>query len=127
VLGVVLRRVRQSPTTSPHRRCCCSARRCCSRRRCSPWYGLPLAALATVAVRPVWLVVPAAAYPAFFAIIDDGPTDWAAQVGSASFAVALVVLLAVLVQRTRHARRPGGPAARPSRRASRASSAERPR
>ncbi|MDQ3502741.1 MAG: DUF2029 domain-containing protein, partial [Actinomycetota bacterium] len=39
-----------------------------------PWYGLPLAALAALAVRPAWLAVPAAAYPAFFAVVPDGPS-----------------------------------------------------
>jgi len=58
-----------------------------------PWYGLPLAALATLAVRPAWLAVPAAAYPAFFAVVPDGPSETALRTGSAAFAAALVVVL----------------------------------
>jgi len=57
-----------------------------------PWYGLPLAALAALAVRPAWLAVPAAAYPAFFAVVPDGPSQAAQQIGSAAFAAALVVV-----------------------------------
>lgn len=83
-----------------------------------PWYGLPLAALAALAVRPVWLVIPAAAYPTFFAVVPAGPSTGAARLGSACFAAALVVLVAA------HARGPGGPAARPSR--STATTADRP-
>ena len=37
-----------------------------------PWYGLPLVALAALAARPVWAVVPALTYPLFFAVIDAG-------------------------------------------------------
>lgn len=58
-----------------------------------PWYGLPLAALAALAVRPAWLAVPAAAYPAFFAVVPDGPSETALRTGSAAFAGALVVVL----------------------------------
>jgi len=58
-----------------------------------PWYGLPLAALAALAVRPAWLAVPAAAYPAFFAVVPDGPSQAAQQIGSAAFAAALVVVV----------------------------------
>ena len=58
-----------------------------------PWYGLPLAALAVLAGRPAWLAVPAAAYPAFFAVIPAGPSDRAALTGGLAFAVALVVVL----------------------------------
>jgi hypothetical protein len=82
-----------------------------------PWYGLPLAALAALAVRPVWLVIPAAAYPTFFAVVPAGPSTGAARLGSACFAAALVVLVAG------HARGPGGPVARPS--GSAATSADR--
>ena len=72
-----------------------------------PWYGLPLAALAALAVRPVWLAVPAAAYPAFFAVVPAGPSDGAARLGSACFGAAL--LLVVLA----HAKGPGSWTARP--------------
>ncbi|MBW3639574.1 MAG: DUF2029 domain-containing protein [Actinobacteria bacterium] len=58
-----------------------------------PWYGLPLAALAALAVRPAWLAVPAAAYPAFFAVVPDGPSSEAQQIGSAAFAAALLLVL----------------------------------
>jgi len=71
-----------------------------------PWYGLPLAALAALAGRPAWLAVPAAAYPAFFAVIPAGPSDAAARVGSLAFAAALVVVVVAGVG-GRNARRPG--------------------
>ncbi len=58
-----------------------------------PWYGLPLAALAALALRPAWLAVPAAAYPAFFAVVPDGPSPEAQQIGSAAFAAALVFVV----------------------------------
>jgi len=58
-----------------------------------PWYGLPLAALAALAGRAAWLAVPAAAYPAFFAVVPDGPSPVALRTGSAAFAVALLVVL----------------------------------
>ncbi|MEX2290010.1 MAG: glycosyltransferase family 87 protein, partial [Mycobacteriales bacterium] len=58
-----------------------------------PWYGLPLAALAVLAARPAWLAVPAAAYPAFFAVVPDGPSPGASRTGSAAFALALVAVL----------------------------------
>jgi hypothetical protein len=120
VLAVVLRRVRAVPDDVAGPAALLLGSALLLATPVQPWYGLPLAALATLAVRPVWLVVPAAAYPAFFAVIEDGPTGWAARVGSASFAAALAVLLAVV-----RARRPGGPAARPSRRTTRAGSAGR--
>lgn len=59
-----------------------------------PWYGLPLAALAALTGRAVWLVIPAAAYPVFFAVVPAGPSGGASRVGSACFALALVVLVA---------------------------------
>ena len=58
-----------------------------------PWYGLPLAALAALAGRAVWLAVPAAAYPAFFAVIPAGPSNAAERAGGLAFAVALVLVL----------------------------------
>jgi len=58
-----------------------------------PWYGLPLAALAALAGRPAWLAVPAAAYPAFFAVVPDGPSEGAFRTSSAAFAAALLVVL----------------------------------
>ncbi len=66
-----------------------------------PWYGLPLAALAALAGRAAWLAVPAAAYPAFFAVVPDGPSPAASRVGSAAFAVALVVVLLAWRRRAR--------------------------
>ena len=71
-----------------------------------PWYGLPLAALAALTGRAVWLVVPAVAYPVFFAVIAGGPSALVARVASACFAVALVV---VLVAHRRRPRTPEGP------------------
>lgn len=59
-----------------------------------PWYGLPLAALAVLAGRAAWLAVPAAAYPAFFAVVPDGPSAGAARTGSLCFAAALLVVVA---------------------------------
>ena len=70
-----------------------------------PWYGLPLAALAVLAGRPVWLAVPAAAYPAFFAVVPDGPSSGAARTGSICFALALLAVLVAGRGRTK------GPAA----------------
>ncbi len=58
-----------------------------------PWYGLPLAALAALAGRPVWLVVPAAAYPVFFSVVPAGSSPGAARFGSACFGVALLGLV----------------------------------
>jgi len=69
-----------------------------------PWYGLPLAALAALAGRAVWLAVPAAAYPAFFAVIPAGPSDAAERAGGLAFAFALVV---VVVGERRRARPAG--------------------
>jgi hypothetical protein len=66
-----------------------------------PWYGLPLAALAALAARPSWLAVPAAAYPAFFAVVPAGPSEEAARLGSASFTAALGVILLAGLARTR--------------------------
>ena len=65
-----------------------------------PWYGLPLAALAALAGRAAWLAVPAAAYPAFFAVVPDGPSPQAQQIGSAAFAAAL--LLVLVARQVRH-------------------------
>ena len=114
VVAVVLRRVRATPDDVAAPGLLLFGAALLVATPVQPWYGLPLAALAVLAGRPVWLVVPAAAYPAFFAVIDDGPGTFASRVGSACFALALLVLVAVHV-RDRHARRPGGPAARPSR------------
>jgi hypothetical protein len=58
-----------------------------------PWYGLPLAALAALAARPAWFVLPALAYPVFFAVVPDGPSEGAARVGSACYLTALAVVL----------------------------------
>ena len=69
-----------------------------------PWYGLPLAALAALAGRAVWLAVPAAAYPTFFAVVPDGPSPGASRTGSLCFALALVV---VVVGEVRQRRSPG--------------------
>ncbi|MCW2615602.1 MAG: hypothetical protein JWN08_2596 [Frankiales bacterium] len=68
-----------------------------------PWYGLPLAALAVLAGRPVWLAVPAAAYPVFFAVVPGGSSPSATRTGSLCFAAALLAV--VLVERRRPGRR----------------------
>ena len=52
-----------------------------------------MAALAALAGRAVWLAVPAAAYPAFFAVIPAGPSNAAERAGGLAFAVALVLVL----------------------------------
>ena len=75
-----------------------------------PWYGLPLAALAALAARPAWLAVPAAAYPAFFAVVPDGPSVEAFRIGSAAFAAALGIV--VLASRWPSVRGPYSPKGR---------------
>jgi len=108
VVGVVLRRVRREPQDVAAPALLLFGAALLVATPFQPWYGLPLAALAVLAARPVWLAVPAAAYPVFFAIIDDGPSPAVSRLGSACFAAAL--LFVVLA----HARGPGRPAARPS-------------
>ena len=66
-----------------------------------PWYGLPLAALAALVGRAAWLAVPAAAYPAFFAVVPAGPSGSAARTGSVAFGLALAVVVAAHRRRTR--------------------------
>lgn len=68
-----------------------------------PWYGLPLAALAALTGRPAWLAVPAAAYPAFFAVVPAGPSDGAARTGSIAFGLAALAVVAVTVRERRRA------------------------
>jgi hypothetical protein len=75
-------------------------------------------------VRPVWLAVPAAAYPAFFAVVPAGPSPGAARVGSAAFAAALLLVVLAYVQG--YGRGPGGPATRPPARTPQAGSTTRP-
>jgi len=74
-----------------------------------PWYGLPLVALAALAARPVWFVVPALAYPVFFVVIDRGPSETTTSVGSAGYLLALAVVLLDAWRR----RRAGAAAAAP--------------
>ena len=76
-----------------------------------PWYGLPLAALAALAGRASWLAVPAAAYPAFFAVVPDGPSPMALRTGSAAFAAALLAVVLAAGCRTRWRDSPKGRAA----------------
>jgi hypothetical protein len=64
-----------------------------------PWYGLPLVALAALAARPVWAVVPALTYPLFFAVIDTGPSPAVSRVGTACYLAALAVLLVAALRR----------------------------
>ena len=71
-----------------------------------PWYGLPLAALAALSGRAVWLAIPAAAYPVFFAVVPAGSSDGAARLGSVCFGAAL---LAVVVASRRWTADPGQP------------------
>jgi hypothetical protein len=111
VLAYVLRRVRRDPQDVAEPALVLFGAALVLATPVQPWYGLPLAALAVLAVRPVWLAVPAAAYPAFFAVVPDGPSDGAARIGSLAFGLALLAVLAA------HARGPGSPAARPSVRA----------
>ena len=66
-----------------------------------PWYGLPLVALAALARRPVWAVVPALTYPLFFAVIDTGPSPAVSRVGSACYLAALAVVLLAALRRRR--------------------------
>ena len=108
VLGVVLRRVRREPEDVAPAALLLFGAALLLATPVQPWYGLPLAALAVLAVRPVWLAVPAAAYPAFFAVVPTGPSPGAARTGSVAFGLAL---LAVILAHAR--RRPGSPAARP--------------
>jgi hypothetical protein len=111
VLGLVVRRVRQEPEDVAPAALVLFGAALLLATPVQPWYGLPLAALAVLAVRPVWLGVPAAAYPAFFAVVPTGPSPAAARTGSIAFGLALVAVLVAQVRR--NDRRPSGPAARP--------------
>jgi hypothetical protein len=111
VLGVVLRWVRREPDDVAPAALLLLGAALLLATPVQPWYGLPLAALAALAVRPVWLTLPAAAYPAFFAVVPAGPSPGAARIGSTAFAGAL--LLVVLAYVRGHGRGPGGPATRP--------------
>jgi hypothetical protein len=116
VLAVVLRRVRRAPDDVAPAALLLLGAALLVATPVQPWYGLPLAALAALAARPVWLTVPAAAYPAFFAVVPDGPSPGAARNGSLAFGLALVAVVVAEVRRAR--RRPGSSAARPPRRTS---------
>lgn len=111
VLGVVLRRVRRDPVDVAPAALLLLGAALLLATPVQPWYGLPLAALAVLAARPVWLAVPAAAYPAFFAVVPTGPSPGAARTGSAAFGLALLAVVAAYARR--HEQGPGGPAARP--------------
>ena len=113
VLALVLRRVRREPYDVAEPALVLFGAALLLATPVQPWYGLPLAALAVLAVRPAWLAVPAAAYPAFFAVIPAGPSPAASRLGSVAFGLALLAVVAG------YARGPGSPAARPSVRASR--------
>ena len=117
VLAVVLRRVRREPEDVAPAALLLFGAALLLATPVQPWYGLPLAALAVLAVRPVWLAVPAAAYPAFFAVVPTGPSPGAARTGSLAFGLALLSIVIAYARR-----RPGGPAARPPDRVSGASS-----
>lgn len=111
VLGVVLRRVRREPVDVAPAALLLFGAALLLATPVQPWYGLPLAALAVLAARPVWLAVPAAAYPAFFAVVPAGPSPGAARTGGVAFGLALLAVLVAHLRR--HEQRPGGPAARP--------------
>jgi hypothetical protein len=124
VAGLVLRRARAAAPEddlSPHAALLLGAALLLA-TPVQPWYGLPLTALAALAVRPAWLAVPAAAYPAFFAVVPDGPSPEATRIGSAAFAAALVAVVVAQVRRRRPSadhgqpEGPGSRAARPLRR-----------
>ena len=96
---LVLRRVRRSPEDVSREALLLLGSALLVATPVQPWYGLPLAALAALAVRPVWLAIPLAAYPTFFAVVPAGPSEGAARLGSACFAAALVAI--VLTERRR--------------------------
>lgn len=99
VAVLVLRRVRRSPEDVSREALLLLGSALLVATPVQPWYGLPLVALAALAVRPVWLAVPLAAYPTFFAVVPAGPSEGAARLGSACFAAALVAI--VVVERRR--------------------------
>ncbi|TAL22933.1 MAG: DUF2029 domain-containing protein [Frankiales bacterium] len=99
VAVLVLRRVRRSPEDVSREALLLLGSALLVATPVQPWYGLPLAALAALAVRPVWLAIPLAAYPTFFAVVPAGPSEGAARLGSACFAAALVAI--VVVERRR--------------------------
>ena len=99
VVAAVLRRVRRSPEDVSREALLLLGSALLVATPVQPWYGLPLAALAALAVRPVWLAVPLAAYPTFFAVVPAGPSEGAARLGSACFFAALVAV--VLAERRR--------------------------
>ena len=99
VAVVVLRRVRRQPEDVSREALLLLGAALLVATPVQPWYGLPVAALAALAVRPVWLAIPLAAYPTFFAVVPAGPSEGAARLGSACFAAALVAI--VVVERRR--------------------------
>ena len=64
-----------------------------------PWYAVALLAVATVAVDPRWVLVVAAGYPYFFAVILDAPHTVA--IGRVSYGVALVGVAVLTWTRSR--------------------------
>ena len=93
VVGVVLRRVRRRPDDVTREALLLLGAALLVATPVQPWYGLPIAALAALVVRPVWLAIPLAAYPTFFAVVPAGPSEGAARLGSACFAAALVAIV----------------------------------
>lgn len=93
VAVVVLRRVRRSPEDVSRHALLLLGSALLVATPVQPWYGLPIAALAALAVRPVWLAIPLAAYPTFFAVVPAGPSEGAARLGSACFAAALIAIV----------------------------------
>ncbi|MDQ1650209.1 MAG: hypothetical protein QOG60_2266, partial [Frankiaceae bacterium] len=69
-----------------------------------PWYALLLVVLATLAARPEWLLVAAAAYPAYFSAVLRDPRF--IGIGQLGYVVAVVgVLLATVVRRRMNRRK----------------------
>ncbi len=70
-----------------------------------PWYALLLVVLATLAARPEWLAVAAAAYPAYFSAVLRDPRF--IGIGQLGYAVAAAVVLIVALGRWQWRRRLG--------------------
>lgn len=67
-----------------------------------PWYAVTLLAAATVAAKPAWSAVALAGYPYFFAVLLDAPH--AVAIGRVSYGLALAVVVAGSLPRSRSSR-----------------------